>query len=55
MVPPENESALALAIERLIEDVALRKRLGSAARKHIEVSYSLDYIAQRYLHLMDGQ
>jgi len=36
MVPPEDPEALAIAIEQLLHDRALRDRLGAAARRRVE-------------------
>ncbi len=55
MVSSENVPALALAMERLSGDAALRSRLGSAGRKHVEDLYCLDSIAQQYLDIMGAQ
>jgi glycosyltransferase involved in cell wall biosynthesis len=42
LVAPGDVAALAAAITRLLEDAALRERLGSAARTTIESRFSLD-------------
>ena len=35
LVPPRDPPALRAAIDRLLEDEALRRRLGAAARDHV--------------------
>jgi glycosyltransferase involved in cell wall biosynthesis len=42
LVAPGDIAALAAAIKRLLQDRALRERLGSAARSTIERRFSLD-------------
>jgi glycosyltransferase involved in cell wall biosynthesis len=42
LVPPSDDLALASAINRLIEDSALRHRLGVAARRRVMEKYDLD-------------
>lgn len=42
LVPPSDDLALASAIRRLIEDSALRHRLGVAARRRVMEKYDLD-------------
>jgi colanic acid/amylovoran biosynthesis glycosyltransferase len=42
LVPPSDDCALADAIKRLIEDPALRRRLGVAARRRVMQKYNLD-------------
>ena len=54
LVRPEDATELAAAIQYLIEDTALRKRLGANARKHITQHYSLDIVVQRYLNIITG-
>ena len=56
LVEPENAGALAEAINRLIEDSDLRERMGKAARKRVETSFSIEREVtaheQLYLELM---
>jgi glycosyltransferase involved in cell wall biosynthesis len=40
IVPPEDPAALRLALQSLLEQEALRARLGSAARRAAEAHYS---------------
>jgi colanic acid/amylovoran biosynthesis glycosyltransferase len=42
LVPPSDDRALASAIKRLIDDSALRRRLGVAARRRVMDKYNLD-------------
>ena len=42
LVEPENEFALAEAIQRLIDDPELRDRMGKAARLRIEKHFSIE-------------
>jgi glycosyltransferase involved in cell wall biosynthesis len=39
VVPPEDPQALAAALERLIRDPALRKRLGEAAEQRVRAEF----------------
>ncbi len=48
LVPPGDESALAAALGRLVEDAALRVRLGEAARRHVERHYSRQAMVRRF-------
>lgn len=49
VVEPENPSALASAIESLIEDGVLRRTLQEGAKRYIEESHSLDKMARIYV------
>jgi glycosyltransferase involved in cell wall biosynthesis len=51
LVLSENVDSLAQAFMRLVEDEALRSRLGNAARRTVASRYSLDSIADRYIGL----
>jgi len=42
LVPPGDPQALAGALQRLLEDPALRIRLGTAGRRRIEEQYSVE-------------
>jgi glycosyltransferase involved in cell wall biosynthesis len=42
LVPPNDEHALADALERLLRDTTLRRRLGEAARQQIEARFDID-------------
>jgi glycosyltransferase involved in cell wall biosynthesis len=45
--------AMAEALERLIEDPALRRRMGVAGRARMEASYSWDTVIERHVELWD--
>ena len=47
VVPPRNAAALRAALERLIGDEALRRRLGEAARRHSAATMSYDRMVER--------
>ena len=51
LVPPRDPDALAQKIGLLLDDPALRTRLGAAARAKIEATYSLDAMGERLLEL----
>jgi glycosyltransferase involved in cell wall biosynthesis len=53
LVPPKNWEVLAQTLERLINDPALRKRLGTAARDSIISDFSLDKIVSETLAIYD--
>jgi colanic acid/amylovoran biosynthesis glycosyltransferase len=44
LVPPKDPVALADAIERLVKDFELRKRLGEAGRKRVEDGFSIESV-----------
>jgi len=48
---PGNVSDLSSALKRLLEDVALRRRLGAEARKTISERFSIDIVADKYIEL----
>lgn len=54
LVPPESPGALAAAIARLLEDPALARRLGQAARQAVESRYAGREVARRLLELYAG-
>jgi len=49
LVPPADSIALQLAIETLLSDSNLCQRLGMAARKTVEMNFTLEKMAQRTL------
>ncbi len=50
-VPPADPPALAAAIKRLLADKQLRQRMGDAARKRIEDSFSWEVAAKKTLEV----
>jgi glycosyltransferase involved in cell wall biosynthesis len=42
LVPPNDARALAAALERLLREPALRRRLGEAARRKVEARFDMD-------------
>ncbi len=53
LVPPQDEQALALAISRLIDDDALRLRLGENARRRIEDKFDIAKNIQQFIALFE--
>ena len=49
IVPPEDSKALASAINRLLEDELLRKKLGDAGKKRVESEFTLDAMKKSVL------
>lgn len=47
LIPPDEPQAVQQALLHLLSDVALRQKMGRAARRHIEEHYALDKIAMR--------
>lgn len=52
LVPPDDPAALRQALDRLVDDSALRRRLGTAARERSERVASLDRYASRLSELV---
>lgn len=48
LVPPEDPAALAAALERLLADPELRRRMGSAAKQRYEADFTLQVMTRRY-------
>ena len=46
---PGDASGLAHALERLVGDAALRRRLGEAARAHVGARFTIDNMTERFL------
>jgi glycosyltransferase involved in cell wall biosynthesis len=53
LVPPRDPDALAGKIQSVLDDPALRTRLGEAARQSIEKHHSLDAMGERLLVLYE--
>jgi glycosyltransferase involved in cell wall biosynthesis len=51
LVPPGNPQSLAGAMERLLEDSALRRRLGAAGRLRVEEGFHLESTRRAHLDL----
>lgn len=51
LVPPKDASALANAIERLILDPNLRRRMGKAGRELAEKKYAIEHVVETHLNL----
>lgn len=54
LVPPEDPVALAAALERLLGDPALRRRLGQAARRSVESEFDAAREAAKLLEHMNA-
>jgi glycogen(starch) synthase len=53
LVPPGDVAALRAALERLLGDAALRRRLGEAAREHVRAELSWDVVVEHTLEAYD--
>jgi glycosyltransferase involved in cell wall biosynthesis len=51
VVPPRDAAALAAAVERLLDDQALGRRLAANARAHVERHFSLERVAADYARI----
>jgi glycosyltransferase involved in cell wall biosynthesis len=51
LVPPENPVALAGALEKLLDEPQLRKRMGEAGRKRYEAGFTARQMTRRYERL----
>jgi glycosyltransferase involved in cell wall biosynthesis len=51
VVPVNDAGALAEAVIRLLDDTALRHKVGQAARKEMVEHYSIDAIAEKYVDI----
>lgn len=51
LVPPEDVKLLADAMIKLLQDEALRRRLGAAARRRVESEFSADRMATDYMRI----
>jgi glycosyltransferase involved in cell wall biosynthesis len=54
VVERDDPAAFVDAVQRLIEDVALRERLGAAARERCEQHFTLEVSADHWRALLDG-
>ncbi len=55
VVPPKNTQALAQAINRLLTDQQLQKKLGANARRRVEKEFSQELMLQRFAKLYQSQ
>jgi glycosyltransferase involved in cell wall biosynthesis len=53
LVPPGDEEALAAALQDLLGDAELRRRLGTAGRRRVEEHFSAEEMAARVLAVYD--
>lgn len=53
LVPPRDPAALAAAVERLLDDESLRRRLGDQAGREVEEKYTIDRMVGRYGELYE--
>ncbi len=54
LTPAEDSTALAAAIESLIADAALRKRMGDAGRERMRSDFSIDTMADKHQTLYEA-
>ena len=53
LVPPRDPPALARALERLLGDDDVRRRLGEAGRIRVEAHFAASAMTQRILEIYD--
>ena len=53
LVPPDDPPALAQALARLLNDAALRQRLGSAGRRWVENEMNWDRVGRQFMSIID--
>ena len=53
LVPPDDPPALAQALTRLLNDAALRQRLGSAGRRWVEREMNWDRVGRQFMSIID--
>ena len=51
----QNEEEWIHALNRLIDDRALRSKMGAAGRAHVEKNYSLEVMAGAFIRILSGQ
>jgi glycosyltransferase involved in cell wall biosynthesis len=51
LVPPRNVDELVGAIQKLVEDPALRRRMGQAGRARVVQHFAVERIVEQYLEL----
>ena len=55
LVPPEEAEALAAAVERVLGDTELARRLGEAGRARVEAELTTRHFAQRIAPILRGE
>jgi glycosyltransferase involved in cell wall biosynthesis len=59
LIPPDDLSALESGLITLLTDSALRTRLGTHGRQHIQLDFSIEAVANRleklYQHVLTAQ
>jgi len=55
LVAPENPAALAGALQPLVEDAELRRRLGAAGRVRVETQFNVNVFRRAHLDLYAGE
>lgn len=55
LVPVGSASAVVDAVNRLLDDSALRARLVDAARQHVHAEFNLDVMIERYYRVFSGR
>jgi len=51
LVPPRNVDELVGAIQKLVEDPALRRRMGQAGRARVVQHFAVERVVEQYLEL----
>ena len=54
LVPPDDPQALAQALTRLLNDAALRQRLGSAGRRWVENEMNWDRVGRQFMSIIES-
>ena len=49
LVPPDDPAATAAALDRILTDASLRRRMGAAARRRVDDYFALDHYVSRVL------
>ncbi|OQY84511.1 MAG: hypothetical protein B6D41_15600 [Chloroflexi bacterium UTCFX4] len=54
VTPPKNPDALAQALRRLMDDAALRARMGAAGRARFTREFTLDVMVERVARVYEN-